>query len=1028
MINKKYSNGIKIKSIEGAKILKANGKVPVNSDAVFSYSMLFNKLQNIADEKGFILRNKNGYYTDDIINVSFSFGLKADELEMLGIEEFNPIVESNKRKIKERQERLIERKSNNLKKLDEIKIKKEAELIRHNNRLEEIELISKTINRKYNKDEQMIKENERYNKKIPKLNKRIEKLEEELEKIEKSFNKKIKLKGIGADEIRNYLYKNGFSINYKNGEVYKTIKYKMWFRSSAKARVGEVLFINEKYYDEITRWQSMGIVFAEGEECKLVEMMAYKSLTSSSIEGYLNLNPNNILVIDDMISKCEKKVNEVVINKEGKCEVLKDNKEISNILWDGQALLDDSLFINEAGMMLLRHHFFKACAFRTNIQLFMKDHFKEDYETATVMDRYGNNIKVKDIKLITTENAMKWEKFYKNKAEGFKVWKSKVNEDGNMFGICKTDHVSKMDNLQWMSYQMVNSLLTDKEGTRELFKTTADYINSLKDSDDNFKQYLKKTKTQTNANAMIIDLMEINDKFIKTDIYRNFKKKEINKLKDSLKKGKLLIEGDNLTVVGNPYLMLRGSVGCNELEDKTLPISNNFISVYTTRFKDGEYLGAFRNPHNAPNNVLYLKNQHSEEMAKYFKFSDNIIAVNCIGTDVQDRANSMDFDSDFILTTNNNIVVKKAKEFYSAYPTIVNSIKPENRPYTYTIENMANIDNILARGKADIGVSSNLAQVSLSYYSDSQDSEMLDTVIIMSVLSQIAIDNAKRKYAVDVSKECRRLMIKDKKPLFFKYTQSENIKSLMTREEIEELKKEYSKAAKANQLSSLNKLSSKEMVIEKIENKVKERLNNEYKNKKQELIKRFIEEWKESYKKENGKEYIDKKLPKDVEKEIKLKAGIEANERYNFKLKCPMNHLQYIVEEDIKNDTRGRHKDKTISLLSLVGKVKGKARKEHMDTVIDKVNEWDNMVEGLHSENKNLTDEKKDEFDKLEILVVEALNDAIGKLKISDKTIERLISNSLADKNKKANISDIRLKLFKTLHKNFKGQFLDLFR
>ena len=31
-------------------------------------------------------------------------------------------------------------------------------------------------------------------------------------------------------------------------------------------------------------------------------------------------------------------------------------------------------------------------------------------------------------------------------------------------------------------------------------------------------------------------------------------------------------------------------------------------------------------------------------MEKYFAFSKNIIAVNCIGTDIQDRANGMDED------------------------------------------------------------------------------------------------------------------------------------------------------------------------------------------------------------------------------------------------------------------------------------------------------------------------------------------------------------------------------------------------
>ena len=49
----------------------------------------------------------------------------------------------------------------------------------------------------------------------------------------------------------------------------------------------------------------------------------------------------------------------------------------------------------------------------------------------------------------------------------------------------------------------------------------------------------------------------------------------------------------------------------------------------------------------AQNNICYLHNTYSDEMQRYFVFSNNIMAVNCIHTDIQDRANGCDFDSDF---------------------------------------------------------------------------------------------------------------------------------------------------------------------------------------------------------------------------------------------------------------------------------------------------------------------------------------------------------------------------------------------
>ena len=67
---------------------------------------------------------------------------------------------------------------------------------------------------------------------------------------------------------------------------------------------------------------------------------------------------------------------------------------------------------------------------------------------------FGNEHYVKDIKIITTDNAMKWIKFNKT----YEYWCEKVNENDCMFGIVKTAHKSKLGGVQKMSYQMVNSL------------------------------------------------------------------------------------------------------------------------------------------------------------------------------------------------------------------------------------------------------------------------------------------------------------------------------------------------------------------------------------------------------------------------------------------------------------------------------------------------------------------------------------------------------------------------------------------
>jgi hypothetical protein len=57
---------------------------------------------------------------------------------------------------------------------------------------------------------------------------------------------------------------------------------------------------------------------------------------------------------------------------------------------------------------------FKACAFRTRLQQFFRDYAAEhgiDYDTWKLLDMFGQSHPVKDIEIVTTDNAIKWRKF-----------------------------------------------------------------------------------------------------------------------------------------------------------------------------------------------------------------------------------------------------------------------------------------------------------------------------------------------------------------------------------------------------------------------------------------------------------------------------------------------------------------------------------------------------------------------------------------------------------------------------------------
>ena len=109
--------------------------------------------------------------------------------------------------------------------------------------------------------------------------------------------------------------------------------------------------------------------------------------------------------------------------------------------------------------------------------------------------------------------------------------------------------------------------------------------------------------------------------------------------------------------------------------------------------------------------------------------------------------------------TNQPDIVAYAKYCYLNYPTIVNNIPKEKNSYNNTLFNFALIDNNLAAAQRAIGESSNLAQIALTYTYNFSDKKYQDFVCILSVLAQVAIDNAKRRFDINLTEEIKRIKL-----------------------------------------------------------------------------------------------------------------------------------------------------------------------------------------------------------------------------------------------------------------------------
>lgn len=832
-------------------------------------------------------------------------------------------------------------------------------------------------------------------------------LKDQIEELEKLI--KAEKKPWNKNNLRTKLYTEGFDLTHtetkKGKTISKTIHYRYWFRTPSKVRVGDSVFINEKIYDDIIQWQNMHLTLPEGET-KVVEFEAYKTLTASGIVDKIEINPKNILVINDLTSYMDTDLLSVQIDDDGECIVVPKHGKVHNVLYDGQMLLDSKYFKEGDHFYLLRQHMFKACAFKTNVIQFMHDYCDRnglDFEIAQVKDRYGNNMRVKDIHGITTENACKFEKFAEcgctdrdgnlitSKKQMYSYWCKLVREyEKNIFGICKTDHKSKYGAMQRMSYQMCNTLLITPQQTQELVQPTIDYVNNLKLNDNAFLAHLHDTASKGNNNNLMIDLYKRNSNFRECDFYKIFKSDTISTLKKRVKSGKILTNGDNLTTCGSPYLMLLHAVGelpCHEVEgcwvlnddviDPTLPICDDCIACYTERFDDGEYLGAFRNPHNASNNIAYLRVYKSDLMEKYFDFGQNVCALGCVKNEAQPLTNGQDFDSDFMLCTNDPIVLFAAKKVFRHrdYTCIVNNIPEEKKPWINCVESIAEIDNLLAKGKDDIGQSSNLAQEALSHYQHTgcTNQRLRDIVCITSVLAQCAIDSAKREYKVDVGVVLQKL-------------------------------------------KSDPELKTKVPEINKKTGKVK-------------IDKKTGEEKK-----------VDRSLLPEWMQEIKAK---KKKKEQTFRCNCTMQYLQNIVDDkntgiiNLKGGGRGNTNPEVETLLVDHIKFNDKTNYDQIEKIDELIGNYDRTVKYYNQCGGKLKWEKSKIEGKIAPLR-DTVTSRIASLKITDETMFKLVSRAIADVKKETDKSDdeksdlkkIRIKMLNTLYNSDKhrDQMLSMFQ
>lgn len=575
-------------------------------------------------------------------------------------------------------------------------------------------------------------------------------------------------KPIKIKDLRAHFYENGF---YLDGVHY--VRYK---RSAGSSREGKCLFIDERLYKAMDKWSSCGLK----AQTDLASWESYKALSLSSIKGTVNIPLDGILFVPDYKSTFTEEVISVEL-KDGKLVAEQKQTEITNDIWDGESLLEESVFENgyaDKHMLLLRNKFFKSCAFRTKLQKWIKD---KNITLADLKTRgYTLATDISQIVMVTTPNSLKYLKFVGGLSEkNIRKWIESVD---NTFGVVKWDKGTRFfhGDMVQSSYQLLNTLGFDKAQAEELLKPSFDYI-SLVRNDAEFMRYHftdayvrekdgeeKKTPDGLAERAEVIFRLLFSCPYFNcTALYANFRDDVVSGLKSNLRRGHILLNGTNATLFGNGPELLKYIAG----EEIISELKKG--QIYSKRFANGAKLLCARSPHITMGNLYCVENNLNGDIWNYFDLGKNIVCVNAIGENIQQRLNGCDYDSDAMLITDDKLLVEAADKYKENFKVPVCGIPSMSKKG----QTLAELDHDTSENK--IGEIVNLSQkLNSIVWNEIHHGAPVEKILgiyndvcKLAVLSGLEIDKAKRAYDnVNVGKELSALRKKynSTTPIFFK--------------------------------------------------------------------------------------------------------------------------------------------------------------------------------------------------------------------------------------------------------------------
>ena len=443
---------------------------------------------------------------------------------------------------------------------------------------------------------------------------------------------------------------------YKDGFVVNGTRYRRLLGTSGGIKLNTIVFINEKYLEEIKKRIRNGRNLEK--EFVPAKLEAYQALVcSSSVSVSM---PKGVICVPDCYTHFKADVIVLDDSEDGepKRTFVKD-KECEQCANDGYGLGTPELMLKWAKDIgddyvlpgcVIRNAFCKGTIYPIDFRKFAHEHGLFE-----IIDSWGNSHNIDDVELILTESMLKlWDSY-----SSIQDYLNNCLENHYTFCITKVSE-EELENVRNMNYQFLQSYDFSNQDIEELTAPTISEIQDILLND--WRKticYTKGVNLKTEninsvlspdfATALMIDPSILGDSFVQSQL-----KGMIAKRINDAKKGVLKVNGCYTLISGDPYLLCQSMFG---LEKTGLLKAGEVYSQYWNNRGVTEAV-MFRAPMTVHSNIRKMKVVRNEQMDEFYKYMTTPIIFNNFDTS-PDAMNGFDFDGDCVITTDNSILIKR---------------------------------------------------------------------------------------------------------------------------------------------------------------------------------------------------------------------------------------------------------------------------------------------------------------------------------------------------------------------------------